>query len=61
MAVPTAEGFLDAMEALQASCKAGKWALIAPDGRVWMNQDPTILFAALAEVLQGRSLRFGDT
>lgn len=59
-AAPTAEGILDAMEGLQASCDAGKWALIAPDGRVWMNADPMILFAALAQVMQGRSLRFGQ-
>lgn len=60
MAVPTAEGMLDAMEALQASCEAGKWTLIAPDGRVWMNADPMILFAALDQVMQGNPLRFGD-
>ena len=60
MAVPTAEGMVDAMQALQASCEAGKWTLLAPDGRVWMNQDPMILFAVLAQVMQGRELKFGE-
>ena len=60
MAVPTLEGMTDAMEALQASCEAGKWTLLAPDGRVWMNQDPMILFAALAAVMRGDPLRFGE-
>ena len=60
MAVPTLEGMVDAIEALKASCDAGKWTLLAPDGRVWMNADPMILFAALAQVMQGRELRFGE-
>ncbi len=60
MAVPTAEGMTDAIDALLASCEAGKWTLLAPDGRVWMNADPMILFAALAQVMQGRPLRFGE-
>jgi len=60
MAVPTLEGMVDAMQALHASCEAGKWTLLAPDGRVWMNADPMILFAALAQVMQGRELRFGE-
>lgn len=59
MAVPTAEGIIDAMKAIEASCEAGKWTLIAPDGRVWMNADPMILFAALAQIMQGRELKFG--
>lgn len=59
MAMPTMEGMTDAMQALKASCEAGKWTLIAPDGRVWMNQDPMILFAALAHVMQGGELKFG--
>lgn len=60
MAVPTAEGMVDAVQALQASCEAVKWTLLAPDGRVWMNADPMILFAALAQVMQGRELWFGE-
>ncbi len=60
MAVPTAEGITDAMEAIQASCEAGKWTMVAPDGRVWMNADPMILFAALAAVMRGETLRFGE-
>lgn len=60
MAVPTAEGMIDAIKAIEASCHAGKWTLIAPDGRVWMNTDPMILFAALAAVMQGVPLRFGE-
>ena len=60
MAVPTAEGMVDVIEALQASCEAGKWTLIAPDGRVWMNTDPMILFAALAAIMRGDVLRFGE-
>lgn len=60
MAVPTIEGMTNAVEALKASCEAGKWTLLAPDGRVWMNQDPMILFAALAAVMQGVPLGFGE-
>lgn len=60
MAVPTLEGMTDAMDALQASCKAGKWTLLAPDGRVWMNKDPMILFALLAAIMRGESLTFGE-
>lgn len=58
MQVPTLEGITDAIESLKASCEAGKWTLLAPDGRVWMNQDPMILFCALAQVMQGRNLQF---
>lgn len=60
MAVPTAEGHTDALEAIKASCEAGKWTLIAPDGRVWMNADPMILFLALSQVMQGADLKFGE-
>ena len=60
MAVPTAEGLIDAMAAIEASCTAGKWTLIAPDGRVWMNADPMILLEALAAVMRGEPLRFGE-
>ncbi len=60
MVVPTAEGMLDAMEAIKANAEAGKWFLMAPDGRVWMNADPMILFAALAVVMRGEPLRFGE-
>lgn len=60
MAAPTAEGMIDAIEALRASCEAGNWTLIAPDGRVWMNTNPMILFAALSSVMQGQPLRFGE-
>jgi len=58
MQVPTLEGIVDVVDALKASCQAGKWTLLAPDGRVWMNSDPMILFAALAAVMQGQDLRF---
>lgn len=58
MQVPTLEGMVSAIDALKASCEAGKWTLLAPDGRVWMNKDPMILFAALAAVMQGRELFF---
>ena len=54
MIVPTLEGMVDAMDALKASCEAGKWTLLAPDGRVWMSADPMALFATLAQVMQGR-------
>ena len=57
---PTAEGMVDAMAAIQANAEAGKWFLMAPDGRCWMNADPMILFAALAAVMRGEVLRFGD-
>ena len=60
MAVPTLEGITDAMDALQASCKAGEWTLLAPDGRVWMNKDPMILLAALAAIMRGETLTFGE-
>ena len=60
MAVPTDEGFTDAVQAIEASCKAGKWSLIAPDGRVWINADPMILFAALAQAMAGRHVPFGE-
>ena len=60
MAVPTAEGLTDAAEAIEAACNAGKWTLVAPDGRVWMNQDPMLIFAALAAVISGVPLRFGE-
>lgn len=58
MEVPTLEGMTDGMEALLASCRAGKWTLLAPDGRVWMNADPMILFAALTQIMEGRELKF---
>lgn len=58
--IPTAEGLQDANEALKANIKAGKWAMIAPDGRTWFNDNPIILFAALANELQGKPNLFGD-
>jgi hypothetical protein len=60
MIVPTAEGATDGLKAIEAACKANKWTLIAPDGRVWMNDNPLILFAALAAVMRGEELRFGE-
>ncbi len=52
-AVPTAEGVNDALEAIQAACKARKWMLIAPDGRVWQNENPMLISAALLAELGG--------
>jgi len=52
-AVPTAEGVKDALEAIQAACKARKWTLIAPDGRVWQNENPMLISAALLAELGG--------
>lgn len=60
MAVPTAEGITDGLEAIVAAAEAGKWTLIAPDGRVWMNPDPAILCVVLAQIMQGRPLLFGE-
>ena len=40
MTVPTLEDMVDAMDALKTSCEAGKWTLLAPDGRMWMSADP---------------------
>jgi hypothetical protein len=60
MVVPTAEGMTDVADALKAATEAGKWTMIAPDGRVWMNDNPLILFAALAAILGGETLRFGE-
>jgi hypothetical protein len=58
MQVPTLEGMTDGMDAIMASCDAGKWTLIAPDGRVWMNADLMMLFAAIAQLMEGRELKF---
>lgn len=52
-AVPTAEGVKDALEAIQAACKARKWTLIAPDGRVWQNDNPMLISASLLAELGG--------
>ena len=52
-AVPTSEGVKDALEAIQAACKARKWTLIAPDGRVWQNENPMLISAALLAELGG--------
>ena len=52
-AVPTAEGVKDALDAIQAACKARKWTLIAPDGRVWQNENPLLISAALLAELGG--------
>ena len=53
LAVPTAEGVKDALEAIQAACKARKWTLIAPDGRVWQNESPMLISAALLAEIGG--------
>ncbi len=60
LVVPSAEGMVDILSAIKAAQKVGKWTMIAPDGRVWMNADPVILFAALAAIMRGEQLRFGD-
>ncbi|MDB5814015.1 MAG: hypothetical protein JWN23_1132 [Rhodocyclales bacterium] len=60
MVVPTAEGITDGIEAIKANMEAGKWTMIAPDGRVWMTPEPMILFAALAAIMRGEELRFGE-
>lgn len=60
LAIPTAEGHTDPYTAIIASHKAGKWVMIAPDGRMWTPTDPMILFAALATIMRGEDLRFGD-
>lgn len=52
-AVPTAEGVRDALEVIQAACKARMWTLIAPDGRVWQNNNPMLISAALLAELGG--------
>ena len=52
-AVPTAEGVKDALEAIQSACKARKWTLIAPDGRVWQNENPMLISAALLAEIGG--------
>jgi len=52
-AVPTAEGVMDALEAIHAACKARKWTLIAPDGRVWQNDNPMLISAALLAEIGG--------
>lgn len=43
----------DALEAIQAACKARKWTLIAPDGRVWQNENPMLISAALLADFSG--------
>ncbi len=60
LAVPTAEGITDGLEAMKAGMEAGKWIMIAPDGRLWMDTRPLILFGALAAILSGEELRFGE-
>jgi hypothetical protein len=52
-AVPTVEGVKDALEVIQAACKAMKWTLIAPDGRVWQNENPMLISAALLAEIGG--------
>jgi len=52
-AVTTAEGVKNALEAIQAACKAQKWTLIAPDGRVWQNENKMLISAALLAELGG--------
>ena len=52
MAVPNAAGIVDAIKVLEQSHAAGNWILLAPDGRLWENQDPMRMFAVLAGVLQ---------
>lgn len=56
---PTEEGYTDLAEALNANAAAGKWALIAPDGRTWFNTDVITLFAVLAAEMRGEPNRFG--
>lgn len=56
--VPTAEGVTDFVQAIEANMRAGKWVMMAPDGRTWMTEDALILFAALASEIQGKSLQF---
>lgn len=46
-AVPTEEDVTDALEAIWAACKAQKWTLIAPDGRVWQNENQMLISAIL--------------
>lgn len=58
--IPTDEGFEELEEALNANAAAGKWALIAPDGRAWFNSDLTTLFAVIASEMQGIPNRFGE-
>ena len=56
----TEEGHVNLEEALEANANAGKWALIAPDGRTWFNTDVVTLFAVLAGELRGEPNRFGQ-
>jgi len=37
----------------KAACKARKWTLIAPDGRVWQNENPMLISVALLAELGG--------
>lgn len=46
------------MEGLKAAADSGKWTLIAPDGRVWMNDDPRLIGAVLMAILGGEALLF---
>lgn len=52
-AEPTVDGVREAMESIRAACKDGKWTLIAPDGRVWQNESPMLISAALLAELGG--------
>jgi len=58
LVVPSAEGHIDALKALKASCEAGKWTLLAPDGRIWMTSDLMLLFAVLAHTMKHDDLKF---
>lgn len=59
LAVPTAEGVTDAVEAILSAHSAGQWILISPDGRLWINGSPMNLFAVLAAEMRGDGLKFG--
>ena len=58
--IPAEEGFKDLDEALAASAQAGKWALLAPDGRTWFKADLLILLAVISGEMQGIPNRFGQ-
>jgi hypothetical protein len=51
----TEKGFTDALKVVAAACEAGKWTLIAPDGRVWVDANPMIPFKALGQAMAGKN------
>lgn len=60
LAVPTAGGSLDAIDALLEASKAGEWILIAPDGRMWKTADQLLMLAIIITAsMRGEDLRFG--